>query len=131
MYHMKYRDQVVRRCRFTPYLKGLGPTFSLEMWDTYRMDTRLGAIIGYRLTMKQPGKRAIELFKAEDYSTNPSTAIDSDSAVGGLMCFLTLRPGDTDSDYFKDYTPTQLDYCNKYAETLGYEVMRRFGRKAK
>jgi hypothetical protein len=39
------------------------------------------------------------------------------------MGFLTLKPGDTDSDYFAEYTPEQMDYCQRYAESLSCEVM--------
>lgn len=42
------------------------------------------------------------------------------------MSFLTLRPGDTDSDYFKDYNETQKEFCAQHAESLACEVQNRF-----
>ncbi len=42
------------------------------------------------------------------------------------MGFLTLRPGDTDPDYFEDYTPEQHAYCDAHAEALSCEVSARF-----
>jgi hypothetical protein len=54
-------------------------------------------------------------------------AIDSDKAVGSLMGFLTLRPGDTDSEYFESYTPEQMHFAETHAEALACEVMARFG----
>jgi hypothetical protein len=53
--------------------------------------------------------------------------IDSDDAVKSVMGWLTLRPGDTDSDYFADYTAEQMAFCEQHAETLGCEVMARYG----
>lgn len=44
-----------------------------------------------------------------------------------LLGFLTLRPGDTDREYFDKYTPAQLEYANQHAETLPCECYARFG----
>ena len=33
--------------------------------------------------------------------------------------FLTLKSGDTDSDYFDDYTPEQLTWRDEHAEAVG------------
>lgn len=54
-------------------------------------------------------------------------ATNSDAAVRNVMGWLTLRPGDTDSEYFAAYTPEQLAFCESHAETLSCEVMYRFG----
>ena len=117
---------ILRRCRFSPYRKGCGPTFSLIMWDTHKPH---GAgpqwCIGYQLVMHDKGKRTV-LFDAEDYGCAPGDAIDSDACVEGLMSFLTLRPGDTDEDYFAAYTDEQRDYCASHAEALSCTVQFRF-----
>ncbi len=47
------KDQILRRCRFTPYRKGAGPTFTLLLWDTYQQEYGK-SMLGYRLTMRQP-----------------------------------------------------------------------------
>lgn len=126
---------ILRRCRFQPYRKGMGPTFYLETWDTGRRDHRGTTTIGYRLRMREfadpeiPGStdRWIILFEGEDFNASPMYADDSDECVGSLMGFLTLKPGDTDRDYFDSYTPAQLDYCSRHAEALQLECMARFG----
>jgi hypothetical protein len=127
---MEARDMerdILRRCYFTPYRKGMGPTFRLEMWATSR---RLAGrdCLGYQLTMREPGGPKVTLFEGEDFGCSPCHAVDSDEAVATLMRFLTLRPGDTDQEYFAEYTPAQLDYCGAHAEALGMEVMDRFGK---
>jgi len=117
---------VVRRVRFSPYRTGHGPTFSLTVWDTQRMHSPGKSLLGYRLTMREPGKRPVELFTGEDFGCAPSHCIDSDETVAALMGFLTLRPGDTDKGYFAGYSPQQLEYCDHHAEALSVEVSCRF-----
>lgn len=49
------------------------------------------------------------LFQGDDYFV-PGVCDDGGAATG-LLGFLTLKPGDTDEEYFDDYTPEQLDWC--------------------
>ena len=112
--------EVIRSCRFHPYGKS-GPSFSLTLYDTNRIDNRGSAILAYRLSS---GGKAI--FEGADFSASPSLAIDSDSAVSSLMAFLTLRPGDADSEYFENYNEDQLAFCANHAEALANEVSFRF-----
>lgn len=58
------------------------------------------------------------LFEGSDYSPSPMTAIDSDEAVRGLLGFLTLKPGDTDDEYFEKYTDEQKSFADSSAEGL-------------
>jgi hypothetical protein len=114
--------EVIRRCRFTPYRKGMGPCFTLTIWDTYRTDSYGKSCLGYRLTA-----RGQVVFEGEDFYCPGGVAIDSDSCVASLMGFLTLKPGDTDSDYFAAYTEEQMAYCDSHAESLAMAVYDRFG----
>lgn len=118
---------IIRRCIFTPFLKGKGPVFHLTVWDCHKQH-RGGPQwqLGYKLTMKQPGGKPVVLFEGEDFGNSPSNSIDGDEMVVGIMGFLTLRPGDTDREYFDDYTPAQLEYCSQWAEALSCEVDGRF-----
>ena len=51
------------------------------------------------------------------------TADDSDECLATLLVFLTLRPGDTDADYFDGYTERQRDWTQDYAcESLACDV---------
>ena len=43
------------------------------------------------------------------------------------MGFLTLRPGDTDPEYFENYTQEQKEFADQHAEALAVAVMDRFG----
>ncbi len=132
---MKDKD-ILRRCIFRPYRKGMGPTFTLVMWDCHR--TRNGGPqwqIGYKLTMHDrftgPGcgtryQKHDVLFEGEDFGCSPLHSIDGDACVESLMSFLCLRPGDTDAEYFDKHTPEQLAFASEHAEALHGEVDSRF-----
>lgn len=111
----------IRQVRFTPYRKGAA-AFTLTLFDTHQTDSDGKSILGYELR-----QRAATIFAGEDFHCSPLHAIDSDEAVKDLMGFLTLRPGDTDAEYFEKYTEAQLDFASEHAEALSLEVMNRFG----
>lgn len=52
------------------------------------------------------------LFHGTDYKPSPLHYVDAIESVIGLLAFLTCKPGDTDDDYFKDYTVDQLAWAN-------------------
>ncbi len=116
----------LRTIRLTPYLKGHGPTFSLTTFDTGQTDADGKWVIAYRLTQRSAG-RTETIFNGDDFHCSPLDAIDSDQACASLLGFLTLRPGDTDAEYFANYTDRQLTFANEHAETLAVEVSARFG----
>lgn len=79
--------------------------FKLELYDTF---TTSGGktLLGYRFWDHDQ-----LLFVGEDFGASPLHAIDDDNTVAALLGFLSLRPGDTDSDYFESYTAEQLEWC--------------------
>lgn len=96
----------------------LGDTsHTLLTWDTYRTDSYGKSILGYAFWEDQ-GPHATDdtpLFAGEDFHCSPMDAIDSDASLRSILTFLTLRPGDTDRDYFDDYTARQLDWAKSSA----------------
>lgn len=40
-----------------------------------------------------------------------------------------LKPGDTDSDFFADYTPEQLDWVTANGEELSLIALDRYGER--
>ena len=118
---------VLRHVFLTPYRPGQGPTFRLTMKDTNRRDHRGQTIIAYCLRMREGDRKALALFEGEDFAGSPMHADDSDATVASLMTFLTLRPGDTDREYFANYTPAQLDFAEQHAEALANYCHGRFG----
>lgn len=104
--NMYNHDQHLR----TVHLNG----YELTTWDTYRTDHFGKSILGYRLT----NPSGLILFEAEDFGCSPLHPIDSDESLRGILTFLCLRPGDTDAEYFENYTPEQMDFANGDAESL-------------
>ncbi len=87
--------------------------YTLKIWDTGRMkDNR--QVIGYEFKDSQGNI----IFKAEDFYPSPFSSIDSDESLKCLLSFLTLRPGDVEEDYFKDYNEIQMSFAKGYAELL-------------
>ena len=79
---------------------------TLRTWDT---GTARGGRtrIGYEL--RDPAGEA--LFRGDDFGPSPMHADDSDDALRGLLGFLTLQPGDTDAEYFADYSDRQHEFA--------------------
>jgi hypothetical protein len=89
--------------------------FVLKLWDTGTRDRRGCTRLGYKFW---DGDRLI--FKGADFCGSPLHADDSWETVAALLGFLSMRPGDTDREYFDDYRPHQLEWCQSgRAELLG------------
>lgn len=81
---------------------------------------------GYRLTDYSANPVRV-IFEGADYWSpairTQGQSDDGDHAVLGLLGFLTLKPGDTDSEYFEGYTADQLDWAKSSdCEELSYLV---------
>ena len=88
--------------------------FILEVSATNRTDWRGQTVLGYELTDRD----GETVFEGEDFAGSPMHADDSDDTLRALLGFLTLRPGDTDSEYFEAYTERQKRFCDEDAESL-------------
>jgi hypothetical protein len=87
--------------------------FKLELYDTN--DVRRGkSRLAYRL---HDGNELI--FEGDDFGCSPLHATDSDATVASLLNFLSLRPGDTDREYFESYSERQMEWCRARGELLG------------
>jgi len=119
--------ELMRTVRFRPYKKGAGPTFNLKLYDLGGGLSYQTWRVGYELIEHQPGQKPRIIFEGDDFRPGASMAIDSDAIVKSLMSFLTLRPGDTDAEFFEDYTQEQLEFADAHGESLAAEVFYRFG----
>ncbi len=82
--------------------------YRLTTWDTGRHCQTGQRLIGY--AFYEPGA-TVPLFSGEEFGCAPADCIDSDACLRGILGFLTLRPGDTDREYFDAYTPAQLEWA--------------------
>lgn len=79
---------------------------ALRTWDSGR--TRDGrTCIKYEL--RDPAGEV--LFAGDDFRPSPMHADDADATLRALCGFLFLRPGDTDAEYFADYTARQRAFA--------------------
>lgn len=74
----------------------------------------------YHRYILQSGSEVI--FEGDDFSPSPMYGHEvGDAHVASLLGFLTIKPGDTDDEYFKDHTLRQLEWVESMeAETLSY-----------
>ena len=79
---------------------------TVRLYDTGGRDDYGQAQLAYRLSS---GSQVI--FEGDDFGPSPLHAIDGVETVRGLLSFLTPQPGDTDDEYFKDYTQAQTDWA--------------------
>lgn len=110
--------ELIRECTFTPLTDGR--TFQLQLFDVGARTRHGKWNVGYSFGETTDGGFRL-LFEGEDFAT--PRAIDSDVCVCALMGFLTLRPGDTDAEYFATYTAAQHEWTREYAcEVLSGDV---------
>lgn len=93
--------------------------YRLDLWQIYRRTPSLARSgdrsresLAYELWHEGAGP----VFYGADFHT--PGCVDSDEAVAALLSFLSLRPGDTDREYFDSYSPEQLEWAQEHGEEL-------------
>jgi hypothetical protein len=79
--------------------------FTVWLFQTGRRESTGQEILRY---VFKDGRKTI--FEGSDFGCSPARPIDSVGAVYDLLGFLSLGKGDTDSEYFKDYTKEQIEW---------------------
>jgi len=123
-YKHPIHGDAVRVARFRYASEGVA---TLILWDGNGRDDAGRYRIEFRLLWERVGQPIETIFDVADGPFHGHVSVDGDKAVVGVMGFLTLRPGDTDADYFDKYTTAQFNWAETYAETISIEVMDRFG----
>lgn len=62
-------------------------------------------------------------------SPSPLHEDDSDAVKALVTSLVSIKPGDTDSDYFAHHTPEQLAFCERYGEELSMLSEERYGQQ--
>lgn len=78
---------------------------TLRVFDLFKRDSMGKSILGYEFKV---GRKV--LFQGEDIHCPPCYSIDSLQTAYSILSFLTLRPGDTDKEYFENYTEEQQEW---------------------
>jgi len=89
--------------------------FRLELFDTYQV-RRGKSVLAYQFFHND-----VLVFEGDEYGCAPSHAVGGDLSIASLLFFLSLKPGDTDSEYFErhEYTREQLEWAKSHGEELG------------
>jgi hypothetical protein len=88
--------------------------FTLKIWETNKRADTGQELLRYEFA----DENGNIIFNGEDYGCSPMDAIDSDDSLRGLLGYISLRPGDTDAEYFDNYTPEQMEFAETYGEEL-------------
>ncbi len=89
----------------------------VDLWDTHNNRPNGQSQLAYRLCVAA-GERWEVIFAGEDFGSSPRHAIDAEETLAALLGFLSLRPGDTEAEYFERYTPRQLEFALERGEEL-------------
>lgn len=84
--------------------------YKMTLQDTWVRDMAGKAIVEY--TFSAPDGEVI--FEGVDFHCSPLHEPESKDSAKALLGFLTLRKGDTDSEYFDDYTERQLEFSESF-----------------
>ena len=88
---------------------------SLSLYELHSPNTLSAYRIGYRMLWKGE-----VIFEGRDFGPSPLHAIDSRETALAVMGFLCLKKGDTDAEYFSEYTEKQREWVESYeCECLG------------
>ena len=110
------------------------PEFLLLLYSSFiKNSSPTEYTVGYTLAIRYVSKECNNslinevIFCSSNINIPTWYSITSDYAVKTVIGWLTLKPGDTDEEYFSSYTPEQLEFCKKHAENLVIEVETLFG----
>ena len=85
--------------------------YTLWTWDTNKRFATGQCRVGRRLV----APNGMAIFEDEECGIAPHAAIDSDDALEQVLGWCVLKPGDTDADFFADYTPDQIAFAESAA----------------
>lgn len=118
--------ELMRSEGFSQFTRDREINFEVRLYDLGEPSSHLGhTSVGYELE-----RDGTVLFQGRDFRVPGHVAIDSDKALESLMSFLCLQAGDTDAEFFDNYTPEQLAFRDEEAESLYLEVELMFGEDA-
>jgi hypothetical protein len=87
--------------------------YRLELYTTYQIDEYGKEILAYQFFHND-----VVVFEGADFHCPQWTPIDGDQTVASLLAFLSLKPGDTDPEYFAGYTPEQMAFALAEGDNL-------------
>jgi hypothetical protein len=102
--------------------------FTISLFDLHASNES-HHFLGYSLGWKNEklfGPDIVYPFVGSNFGCPKTTPIDSNQCLKSLCLFLSLRPGEVDSEYFENYTESQIHFLD-YAEEFGIAAEAIFG----
>lgn len=111
-----HREGKARYWRLKPYINSIKREFVLKVQRTEKYHgERVG--IYFRFERIDIHKYSTHTVLFEDIIWTPRGELNR-TVMREVLGWVTLRPGDTDADYFKDYDDEQLKFCERDAEAV-------------
>lgn len=104
--------ELMETFEYKPYIDGY-PVFKLELWYTGGIDHYGKSKVAYKFFQDDE-----LIFSGDDFYPSPLYAVDSKESANALLGFLSLQPGDTDNEYFENYTERQMQFALEHGEAL-------------
>ncbi len=115
----------IRYAVLLPYIKGKGPTMRVEIWDTHTRDNRGCTNLVARLYAFEGGKRTHVLDMR--FAMGMGQSDDGDDAMRAAITAVAMKPGDTDAEFFAEYTPEALAFVTDHGESMAMVAYDRYG----
>lgn len=96
---------------------------TIRAFDTYRTNPQTGHSY-LRCELVFNGKK---IFNDGRVGIPSHKSIDGADAKEGVVSLFCLKPGDTDQDFFEDYTEEQLQFVTEHGEALYCAKCDRWG----
>lgn len=80
--------------------------------------------------VRADGTREVVWQACQSYLGIPGhQSIDGDDAKEGVLHSLSMKPGDTDADFFEGWTEAQIAFGETYGETIALISEERYGHR--
>ena len=126
---MSRTPELVRTLHVKPYIPGL-PWFRVEIYDPNEWDSRGAPVVWWRLYKHQKGHKPVLVFDGLEEPHKWRCAgwfsVDGDEAAECVLNSASIRPSDTDREFFDGYSPEQLAFAEEYGESIGMVNWDRF-----
>lgn len=92
--------------------------YRLQLWNLGVRSNRVNEQNRWQIAYQFAAPNGVIVFEGSDYGCPPDSSPSNHSTLRSLISFLTLRPGDTDDEYFKSYTERQWAFAQGDAEYI-------------
>jgi hypothetical protein len=101
--------------------------FTLELWDTH-VPTGSG-YLAHTLLAYRFSDRGTVVFAGDRFAPPSGVCVDSDECVAAVLFWFTLKPGDTEGEFFESYSPLQMSWVESTRADDLSAIAREWGHR--